>query len=106
MDFSEGYIHHDYGQAERSMADMQDQSDAIAGIIEQLNQDLAALKETWIGDDRDVYTDVQAKWDGAVTNIRTLLHNHSGLLEKISADYRHSEQSRTQRWGEIRIGSR
>ncbi|GAA3859912.1 hypothetical protein GCM10023084_11870 [Streptomyces lacrimifluminis] len=106
MDFSEGYIYVDYNSAEASVDDMQEQSQAIAAIIDQMNMDLAELKESWIGDDRDVYTDVQTKWDGAVANIRTLLHNHSGLLNEISAGYRHSERSRTQRWGEIRIGSR
>ncbi|MDW4906224.1 WXG100 family type VII secretion target [Streptomyces sp. ADMS] len=106
MSFSEGYIYVDYSSAEASVDEMQEQSKAIADIIDQMNRDLAGLKETWIGDDRDVYTEVQAKWDGAVTNIQMLLQNHSGLLNKISADYRYSEQSRTQRWGEIRIGGR
>ncbi|MGW1505860.1 WXG100 family type VII secretion target [Streptomyces mirabilis] len=106
MDFSDGYIYVDYKGTESSVSDMQEQSQAIAAIIEQMEMDLAQLKDSWIGDDKDVYADVQAKWDGAVENIRRLLHNHGELLTDISSGYRQSEQSRSQRWGEIQIGSR
>ncbi|WP_434587659.1 WXG100 family type VII secretion target [Streptomyces sp. A5-4] len=106
MDFTDGYIYVDYNHAEGAADDMVAQSQAVMSIIENLEMELSELRNSWIGDDRDVYSEVQAKWDGAVTNIKTLLANHSGLLTEISSGYRYTEQNLSQRWGDIRIGSR
>ncbi|MEZ3180292.1 WXG100 family type VII secretion target [Streptomyces pimonensis] len=106
MDFSDGYIYVDYNHAEGAADDMISQSKAIMSILANLEMELAELRNSWIGDDRDVYSEVQAKWDNAVENIKTLLANHSGLLTEISNNYRYTEQNLSQRWGDIRIGSR
>ena len=106
MDYSDGYIYVDYNRAEGSAEDMINQSQAIMGIISNLEMELTELKNSWIGDDKDVYTEVQAKWDNAVQNIKNLLANHSTLLDEISGNYRHTEQNLSQKWGDIRIGSR
>lgn len=106
MNNSEGFIYVDYTQVQAAVEDLQTQSQAIASAIETLNQELSELQNTWIGDDRDVYGEVQSKWNAAVENIRTLLNNHSLALTDISDDYRRSEQSGTQRWQSVRIGSR
>ncbi|MFI1418801.1 WXG100 family type VII secretion target [Streptomyces sp. NPDC020731] len=106
MDFSDGYIYVDYNHAEGAADDMVGQSKAIMSILANLEMELAELRNTWIGDDRDVYSEVQAKWDNAVENIKILLANHSGLLTDISQNYRYTEQNLSQRWGDIRIGSR
>ncbi|CAL9613470.1 hypothetical protein SUDANB58_05688 [Streptomyces sp. enrichment culture] len=106
MDFSDGYIYVDYNHAEGAADDMVSQSKAIMSILANLEMELTELRNSWIGDDRDVYSEVQAKWDNAVENIKNLLANHSGLLTEISSNYRHTEQNLSQRWGDIRIGSR
>ena len=106
MDFSDGYIYVDYNHAEGAADDMVSQSQSIMSILANLEMELAELRNSWIGEDRDVYSEVQAKWDNAVENIKNLLANHSGLLTEISANYRSTEQNLSQRWGDIRIGSR
>ncbi|MFI8088590.1 WXG100 family type VII secretion target [Streptomyces sp. NPDC086080] len=106
MDFSDGYIYVDYNHAEGAADDMVSQSQSIMSILANLEMELAELRNSWIGDDRDVYSEVQAKWDNAVENIKVLLANHSALLTEISGNYRHTEQNLSQRWGDIRIGSR
>lgn len=106
MDFSDGYIYVDYNKAEGAADDMVSQSQAIMSILANLEMELAELRNSWIGDDRDVYSEIQAKWDNAVQNIRSLLANHSNLLTEISSGYRYTEQNLSQRWGDIRIGGR
>ncbi|MFI2508634.1 WXG100 family type VII secretion target [Streptomyces sp. NPDC018972] len=106
MDFSDGYIYVDYNHAEGAADDMVGQSQAIMSILANLEMELAELRNSWIGEDRDVYSEVQKKWDNAVENIKNLLANHSGLLTEISTNYRYTEQNLSQRWGDIRIGSR
>lgn len=106
MDFSDGYIYVDYNRAEGSAEDMINQSQAIMSIISNLEMELTELKNSWIGDDAQVYTEVQQKWDTAVQNIKNLLANHSNLLNDISANYRRTESNLEQKWADIRIGSR
>ncbi|MDQ1005805.1 WXG100 family type VII secretion target [Streptomyces sp. V4I23] len=105
MDFSDGYIYVDYNHADNAAEDMVSQSQAIMSILANLEMELTELKNTWIGDDRDVYTEVQGKWDQAVENIKILLASHSALLTEISGNYKFNESSLSQRWGDIRIGS-
>lgn len=106
MDLSDGFIYVDYNSAENAAEDMVFQSQAIMSIITNLEMELTELRNTWIGDDKDVYSEVQANWNQAVENIKSLLANHSNLLTDISSNYRFTEKSLSDRWGDIRIGSR
>lgn len=106
MDMSDGFIYVDYNHADNASEDMISQSGAIMSIIENMEMELTELKNTWVGDDREVYSSVQAKWNGAIENIKMLLANHSSLLTDISGNYRHTENNLAQRWGDIKIGSR
>ncbi|MFF3243765.1 WXG100 family type VII secretion target [Streptomyces sp. NPDC002870] len=106
MDLSDGFIYVDYKHAENASEDMISQSQAIMSIIENMEMELTELKSTWIGDDRDIYSTVQANWNQAIENIKLLLANHSSLLTDISGNYRFTENSLAQRWGDIKIGSR
>ncbi|WP_327249988.1 WXG100 family type VII secretion target [Streptomyces sp. NBC_01320] len=106
MDLSDGYIYVDYRHTENAADDMVSQTQAIMSILANLEMELNELRNTWVGDDRQVYSEVQAKWDQAVENMKTLLASHSSLLTDISGNYRFTEQSLAQKWGDIRIGSR
>ncbi len=102
--FSDGFIHVDYNHADNAGQDMIQQSQAIATIVSNLEMELNELKESWIGDDKDVYARVQAAWNQAVENISKLLSTHSALLGDISGDYQRREASRVQSWSTVKIG--
>ncbi|MGI5197941.1 WXG100 family type VII secretion target [Streptomyces sp. CA-288835] len=106
MNFNEGFIYVDYTQVQAAVEDMEAQSQAIARVIENLNMELTELQNSWIGDDKDVYAEVQKKWDMAVHNLGLLLKNHSTALEGIQMEYARTQQSGTDRWQSVRIGSR
>ncbi|MFJ8754207.1 WXG100 family type VII secretion target [Streptomyces sp. NPDC102441] len=105
MNFSDGVIYVDYAPVEGAADDMVALSQSIMSIIENLKSELTVLKESWIGDDAEVYGKVQAEWDQAVENIKILLAQNSAVLTDISSNYRYTEQSLAQRWGDIKIGS-
>ncbi|MFH8534000.1 WXG100 family type VII secretion target [Streptomyces tendae] len=106
MDFSDGYIYVDYAHATGAIDDMETESRAIMGILNELQMELAPLQQSWIGEDKAVYEDVQKKWDNAVANIQNLLSQHAVLLGDIATNYKQTEQNGSQRWGEITIGAR
>ncbi|MGI5404622.1 WXG100 family type VII secretion target [Streptomyces sp. CA-135486] len=102
--FSDGYIYVDYSHMNNAADDMVQQTKAIATTLSNLEMELGELRNTWIGDDRDVYTQKQQAWDNAVKAMEDLLTKHSALLTDVSESYRYSEGSLTQMWGSVKIG--
>ncbi|MFF7391179.1 WXG100 family type VII secretion target [Streptomyces scabiei] len=103
-DFSDGYIYVDYSQMSNAADDMITQTRAIATTLSNLEMELNELKNTWIGDDKDVYAQKQLAWDNAVKAMEELLTKHSALLTSVSENYQYSEQSLTQMWDSVKIG--
>ncbi|GGZ90982.1 WXG100 family type VII secretion target [Streptomyces bluensis] len=103
-DFTDGYIYVDYSHMSNAADDMITQTKAIATTLSNLEMELNELKNTWIGDDKDVYTQKQQAWDNAVKAMEELLTKHSALLTSVSENYQYSEQSLTQMWDSVKIG--
>ncbi|MDH2393677.1 MULTISPECIES: WXG100 family type VII secretion target [Streptomyces] len=103
-DFTDGQIYVDYRHMSNAADDMVQQTRAIASILVNLDAELQALKQTWEGEDRQVYNDKQAAWNKAVEAMQNLLENHSRLLTDVSGNYQYSERSLTQLWSEVRVG--
>ncbi|MCP9206520.1 WXG100 family type VII secretion target [Streptomyces cucumeris] len=103
-DFSDGYIYVDYSQMSNAADDMISQTKAIATTLSNLEMELNELKNSWIGDDKDVYTQKQQAWDNAVKAMEDLLTKHSTLLTSVSENYQYSEKSLTEMWGSVKIG--
>lgn len=103
-EFTDGQIYVDYRHMSNAADDMVQQTKAIAGILVNLDAELQALKQTWEGEDRQVYNDKQAAWNKAVEAMQNLLENHSRLLTDVSGNYQYSEKSLTQLWSDVRVG--
>ncbi|MDQ0784820.1 WXG100 family type VII secretion target [Streptomyces sp. B3I7] len=103
-DYTDGYIYVDYSQMSNAADDMISQTRAIATTMSSLEQELNALRNSWIGDDKDVYDGKQRAWDNAVKGMEELLTKHSALLTTVSENYQYSERSLTQMWDSVKIG--
>ncbi|MFF2525167.1 WXG100 family type VII secretion target [Streptomyces liangshanensis] len=103
-DFTDGYIYVDYSHTQNAADDMVQQTKAIASILANLDAELDALKATWEGEDREVYTQKQVAWNAAVDSMKALLASHSTLLTEVSEGYKYSERSLTQLWEGVRVG--
>ncbi|MGO4749792.1 WXG100 family type VII secretion target [Streptomyces sp. 2MCAF27] len=103
-DFTDGYIYVDYSQMGNAADDMITQTKAIATTLSNLEMELNELRNSWIGDDKDVYSQKQQAWDDAVKAMEELLTKHSTLLTSVSENYQYSEQSLTQMWDSVKIG--
>ncbi|MER5778832.1 WXG100 family type VII secretion target [Streptomyces sp. NPDC002039] len=103
-DFTDGHIYVDYRHMSNAADDMVNQTKAIASVLANLEAELQELKQTWEGEDRQVYNSKQQAWDNAVEAMKNLLANHSRLLTDVSDNYQYSEKSLTQMWGDVRIG--
>lgn len=101
---SDGYIYVDYAHMSNAADDMIQQTKAIATTLSSMEQELGALKQSWYGNDAQVYNQKQAAWDQAVSNMEQLLNSHSALLTDISGNYKYSENSLASMWSEVTIG--
>ncbi|MFE0425045.1 WXG100 family type VII secretion target [Streptomyces sp. NPDC058953] len=103
-DFSDGYIYVDYSHMNNAADDLISQTKAIDSILTNLDAELNELRNSWIGDDKDVYAQKQQVWNSAVEAMEQLLTKHSALLTNVSENYQYSERSLTQMWDSVKIG--
>lgn len=101
---TDGFIYVSYAHVDNAVDDMRLQTQEIAKIINSLNQELQALKNTWEGDDRQAYDEKQAAWNQAVENMAKWLDGNAQTLDEIRKLYTQNEQSQTQSWQGVRIG--
>ncbi|GLY80322.1 WXG100 family type VII secretion target [Actinoallomurus iriomotensis] len=103
-DFTDGYIYVDYSHMSNAADDLVSQTKAIAQTISNMEMELSELKKSWIGDDKDTYTQKQTAWDNAIKAMENMLTQHSQLLDEISGSYKYNENNLSQMWSEVRIG--
>jgi early secretory antigenic target protein ESAT-6 len=60
----------------------------IDARMNHLEQELNPLRSNWIGDAQQAYTVAKARWDGAIHEMKDLLHNTSQQVTLSNADYR------------------
>ncbi|MEU6227591.1 WXG100 family type VII secretion target [Streptomyces sp. NPDC047042] len=103
-DFTDGLIYVDYSHMNNAADDMVQQTKAIDSILTNLDAELQQLKETWEGEDKDMYGKKQEAWNGAVGEMERILGENAALLTEVSDSYQYSEKSLTQLWETVRIG--
>jgi WXG100 family type VII secretion target len=101
---TDGFIYVDYSHVNNAADDMVQQTRHIATTLSQLEMELGALRQSWEGEDREIYDGKQKAWDHAVKAMENLLTNHHTLLTEISEKYRYSEGSLSQMWSSVKIG--
>lgn len=104
MDFSDGHIYVDFKGTDNAAEDMRLQTQNIDKILTQLETELEKLKDSWEGEDRDVYVRKQKVWHEAVQEMKRLLASHAGLLDNIGDNYRTNQRNLTASWESVKIG--
>lgn len=101
---TDGYIYVSYAHVDNAVDDMRLQTREIEKIINSLNDELQALKNSWEGDDRQVYDEKQAAWNQAVANMGKWLNDNASTLNHVRELYTHNERQQTQSWQDVKIG--
>jgi len=60
----------------------------IDARMNHLEQELAPLRSSWIGDAQQAYTMAKQRWDGAIHEMKDLLHSTSQQVTLSNAEYR------------------
>jgi WXG100 family type VII secretion target len=54
----------------------------------RLDQELAPLRSSWVGDAQQSYARAKRRWDAAIQEMRDLLHDTSRQVAASNAEYR------------------
>ncbi|MER5936921.1 WXG100 family type VII secretion target [Streptomyces sp. NPDC001928] len=103
-DFSDGHIFVDFASTANAVQELDMQTNQINNWLQQLDQELQVLKESWIGDDREVYDEKQTSWNRAVDRMREILKNNAHVLEDVREAYNQNQKNSALRWQETRGG--
>jgi WXG100 family type VII secretion target len=60
----------------------------IDARMNHLEQELDPLRSHWIGDAQQAYTVAKQRWDGAIHEMKDLLHSTSQQVTRSNAEYR------------------
>ncbi|MGY0021410.1 WXG100 family type VII secretion target [Streptomyces sp. cg35] len=98
---TDGIIDVQYNAAANAAVDIQQQTKAIQGTLQSLEQELQALMRGWSGDDQQEYTKVQQQWNNAVGKMQQLLSENGTLLEDVADGHKKDERRSSQMWQSV-----
>ncbi|MFE3885911.1 WXG100 family type VII secretion target [Streptomyces lydicus] len=104
-DFTDGNIYVDFNRSNNAIEDLRVQTNQVQAWLQQLNQELQALKASWVGDDADVYQKKQEAWNRAADAMGKLLTSHAGVLQDVSQAFDQNQKRSAQGWDGVRIGA-
>lgn len=55
--------------------------------LNRLESELAPLRSDWVGNAQEAYTAAKARWDGAIREMKDLLHETSRNVQHSNAEY-------------------
>ncbi|MFF2328596.1 MULTISPECIES: WXG100 family type VII secretion target [unclassified Streptomyces] len=94
----------DHLQVGQSVTAMEEQTQAIAKTMSELESNITTVVEAWTGPDKDVYYQrVLPTWHSEVANLSTILRNFYTTLNDVSDNYKRVVQSNAQGFMDIRM---
>ena len=77
-----------HGGLDRAADDLMSVVGRIDARFQQLEQDVAPLRTSWVGDAQEAYWAAKRRWDGAIREMRDLLQRTSQQVTESNASYR------------------
>ncbi|MBN9189248.1 WXG100 family type VII secretion target [Salana multivorans] len=70
----------------------------VRRILDDMDAQLAPLRETWTGEASSAYTAAQSKWNAAIADMNLLLQDISRAVGDGGQNYDATERKNTARW--------
>jgi WXG100 family type VII secretion target len=77
-----------HGGLDNAADDLMGIVNKIDSRMQNLERELNPLRANWIGDAQTAYQVAKQKWDGAIHEMRDLLHTTSQQVTQSNADYK------------------
>ncbi|MFE0923324.1 WXG100 family type VII secretion target [Streptomyces nigra] len=99
---ADGIIDVNYTVARQAIEELRAQTQQIASVLNNLEDELRPLIQSWEGDDRDTYHQVQMEWNQATANMGKLLDNTGELITFIHDGHIRDERKSVDGWQSVR----
>ncbi|MDH6581411.1 WXG100 family type VII secretion target [Streptomyces sp. SAI-133] len=99
---ADGIIDVQYTVARQAIEDLRAQTQQIASVLHNLEDELQPLIASWEGDDQEMYRQVQMEWNQATSNMGTLLDQTGHLLTSIHDGHIRDERKSVDGWQSVR----
>jgi WXG100 family type VII secretion target len=102
MSMNAGDILVNYG-AVANVEDVLKASDqAVQQVLDQVNQSIQPMLNSWQGSSQDVYRQVQAKWNQDLTDMQSVLSKYAPTLDEMKINYGTTDNNLALQWSQIR----
>jgi len=88
-----------FGAIESLASDIQQQSTAIGGTLEDLRSRINSLAGSWQGDAQASFTQLKNNWDSAANDINAVMARISTAVQTTAQDARATESKNAGRFG-------
>lgn len=98
----EGIIDLQYAQVRNAVEELMGETQQIINTLNNLEDELKPLINSWEGEDQKTYFQVQAEWDQATKNMAKLLGDNGDLISSIHDNHSRDERRSADNWGGVR----
>src|SRR5689334_12562835 len=99
---ADGIIDVQYPKVQQAIEELMEQTQVIINTLNNLEDELKPLVNTWEGADQEQYRVVQAEWDNATKNMARLLGDNGELIRTIHDNHSRDERRSADNWGNVR----
>ena len=98
---SDNEIYVNYGQVTDVYDALVDADKSIQMVLNELENVINPLRQTWSGASESEYTAVQARWNQDTADMSLLLQRYQSTLDEISINYSNTDGNLAMQWSEI-----
>ncbi|MER6181920.1 WXG100 family type VII secretion target [Streptomyces sp. NPDC021056] len=99
---ADGIIDVQYPVVRNAIEELMNQTQQIITTLNNLEDELKPLVNSWEGSDQETYRQVQAEWDQATKNMAKLLGDNGELIQMIHDNHSRDERKSADNWGNVR----
>lgn len=89
----------DYGAVSAAQENINSGETKLRSSLEQMEGDLAPLREQWGGEASTAYQQAKAQWDNALIGMADVLRQARGMLGSTGSDFQQTDTNAARRFG-------
>lgn len=101
MSMNEGDIYVQYGAVNDVEDVLNDCTNAVGQILDQINSAVQPLIASWEGSSQDAYRQIQQKWNSDTQDMQTVLQKYAPTLDEMKINYSNTDNNLALQWSSI-----
>jgi WXG100 family type VII secretion target len=98
---SDGDIFVSYGGVNDVEDVLNDATNAVSRIIDEIQSAVGPMVSTWEGSSQDAYSQIQQKWNSDTQDMQSLLSQYAPTLDEMKVNYGTTDNNLALQWSGI-----